>query len=372
MNYKIKEITEIVNGSTPSTTNNNYWNGNIIWLTPKDLTNFSKRYIYYGHATITQSGYSSCSTKLVPQGTILLSSRAPIGYLAIAGRELCTNQGFKSLICKNDKINNLYLYYWLSTRVDYLQSISSGATFKELSKDTLENVEIDLPNLSIQQHIVNTIGSVDDLIENYQSQIDKICSILTTALSKYNSLTSISNYNPKIVKSGITSFDKNKIYLDTSSVEGINNISNGETITFSKRPSRANMQPIPNSVWFAKMKDSNKILIITEHDKDIVDNNILSTGFFGIETTFKLPLSLLTAIVISNSFHIQRDLNSVGTTMAGVNNDTFLKIQVPYLTIDEVEAFENKYRFLVNELSLLRRKINILKKEKDILLNKYF
>ena len=155
MNYKIKEITEIVNGSTPSTSNNDYWNGDIIWLTPKDLTNFSKRYIYSGHSTITQSGYSSCSTKLVPQGTVLLSSRAPIGYLAIAGRELCTNQGFKSLICRNDKINNLYLYYWLSTRVDYLQSISSGATFKELSKDTLENVDIDLPSLEEQQHIVN-------------------------------------------------------------------------------------------------------------------------------------------------------------------------------------------------------------------------
>ena len=220
--------------------------------------------------------------------------------------------------------------------------------------------------------IVNTIGSVDDLIENCQQQIDKICSILTTALTQFSDYKPISTYNPKIIKSGISSFDKNKIYLDTSSVEGINNISNGETITFSKRPSRANMQPISNSVWFAKMKDSNKILIITENDKDIIENNILSTGFFGIEASKELPLSLLTSIVISNSFHIQRDLNSVGTTMAGINNDTFLKIQVPYLTKDEVEAFDNKYKYLVDELSLLRRKINILKKEKNILLNKYF
>ena len=210
------------------------------------------------------------------------------------------------------------------------------------------------------------------MIENYQQQVNKICSILTTALSKYSILTPISSYNPKIIKSGISSFDKNKIYLDTSSVEGINNISNGDNITFSNRPSRANMEPIPNSVWFAKMKDSNKILIITNNDKDIIENNILSTGFLGIEARNELPISLLTAIIISNDFHIQRDLNSVGTTMAGINNDTFLKIQVPYLTKNEVEAFDLKYRNLVNELSLLRRKINILKKEKDILLNKYF
>ena len=157
-NYKIKDISEIINGSTPSTTNISFWNGDITWLTPKDLTNFSKRFIYQGHASITENGYASCSTKLVPQGTILLSSRAPIGYLAIAGKELCTNQGFKSLICKKELVNNLYLYYWLSTKVEYLQSISSGATFKELSKDTLENVEINLPSLEIQQHIVNTIS----------------------------------------------------------------------------------------------------------------------------------------------------------------------------------------------------------------------
>lgn len=174
MNYKIKEISEIINGSTPSTSNSDYWDGNITWLTPKDLTNYSSRYIYEGHATITLDGYNSCSTKLVPEGTILLSSRAPIGYLAIAGKELCTNQGFKSIICNKSIVNNLYLYYWLSTKVEYLQSISNGATFKELSKETLENVEIDLPDLKVQQHIVNTIGTVDDLIENLNKQYQKI------------------------------------------------------------------------------------------------------------------------------------------------------------------------------------------------------
>ena len=158
--YKIKEISQIINGATPSTTNPLFWDGDIIWLTPKDLTNFSSKYIYSGHATITKAGYDSCSTKLVPIGTILLSSRAPIGYLAIAGRELCTNQGFKSIVCNKSLVNNEYLYYWLSTKIDYLQSISNGATFKELSKDTLGDISIDLPELDKQQHIVNTTSSL--------------------------------------------------------------------------------------------------------------------------------------------------------------------------------------------------------------------
>ena len=156
--FKIKEISEIINGATPSTSNPLYWDGSIPWIKPKDLTDFHNRYINSGHSFITEEGYKSCSTKMLPIGTILLSSRAPIGYLAIANKEMCTNQGFKSIICNSQYINNLYMFYWLSTRINYLQQISSGATFKELSKDNLENVEINLPTLAEQQHIVNTIS----------------------------------------------------------------------------------------------------------------------------------------------------------------------------------------------------------------------
>ena len=372
MNYKIKEISEIINGATPSTSKPNYWNGNIDWITPKDLTNFSGRFIFHGRVPITKEGYDSCSTKLVPEGTILLSSRAPIGYLAIAGKEVCTNQGFKSIICNPNKVNNIYLYYWLSTKVDYLQSISNGATFKELSKETLENVLIDLPTMEKQQHIVNTIGSVDDLIENYQERINKIADILSKSLEKYPNKITIDHYNPILIKSGINKFNDNKEYLDTSSVEGINNISIGETITYDQRPSRANMQPIPDSVWFAKMKGSYKNLIIGKSDVDLIDSNILSTGFQGIKASRELPLSLLTAFIISKEFNSQRDLNSVGTTMAGINNETFMKINVPLLTESKIKEFDNKYRLLVDELSILRRKINSLKQEKSLLLSKYF
>lgn len=177
---------------------------------------------------------------------------------------------------------------------------------------------------------------------------------------------------PKIIKSGIEKFDKNKIYLDTSTIEGINNISKGEIISYEKRPSRANMQPTKNSVWFAKMKGSNKKLIITDNDIDLTDNYILSTGYLGLEVTDKLPLVFLSAIIISNEFNIQRDLNSVGTTMAGVNNDSFIKILVPLLDETEISDFESKYSKYIDELSLLRRKIDRLKNIKNQLLLKYF
>ena len=195
---------------------------------------------------------------------------------------------------------------------------------------------------------------------------------MSKSLEKYQDTTSISYYEPTIIKSGITSFDIEKIYLDTSSIEGVNKISSGEIITIDHRPSRANMQPITNTVWFAKMKGSNKNLIITKNDKDIINGHILSTGFMGIEASKNLPLSLLSAFVISNNFNIQRDLNSVGTTMAGINNETFKEITVPLLNNQEVEEFDKRYSKYIDELSLLRRKIKKLEKAKELLLNKYF
>ncbi len=188
----------------------------------------------------------------------------------------------------------------------------------------------------------------------------------------YENRVAIEHYNPKIIKSGIIKFDKTKTYIDTSTLEGINNISDGEVIEYYKRPSRANMQPIENSAWFAKMKESNKKLILTNQDTDFINNIILSTGFLGILASEQLPLSFLSAIVISKEFNLQRDLNSVGTTMAGVNNETFFKILVPLLTDMELEEYELKYRPYINELSLFRRKINQLKKIKAELLSKYF
>ena len=371
--YLIKEISEIINGATPSTSNPSYWNGDIVWITPKDLTGFTNRYIYSGHLNITKKGYDSCSTKLLPKGTILLSSRAPIGYLAIAGTELCTNQGFKSIICNSEIVDNRYLYYWLLTKVKYLQQISSGATFKELSKSTLENIEIDLPSLDIQQHIVDTIGSLDNLLDNLKDRKVKIISIIQSKLKEFTSGTiDFSELKPEIIKSGIYSFDKEKFYIDTSSVEGINNISNGEIVTFKKRPSRANMQPVSSSVWFAKMKGSNKIILVTDKDNDLIDSNIFSTGFLGIRRSDKLPISYLMAIITSKEFKTQRDLNSVGTTMAGINNNTLLKINVPKLDEMSIPLFKEICNPLVLELSNIRKKTNSIKKLKERLLEKYF
>ncbi len=155
--FRIEEICSVVSGGTPSTKVNTYWNGDIIWLTPKDLSGNTSKWIKSSSSTITQEGLEHSSARMLPKNTVLLSSRAPIGYLGLSEVPLCTNQGFKSMICNESYILPEYLYYYLQTKVEDLNSISTGSTFKELSGSLLKSYKIYIHELNEQQHIVDSI-----------------------------------------------------------------------------------------------------------------------------------------------------------------------------------------------------------------------
>ena len=154
--FRIDEICDVISGGTPSTKISSYWNGDIVWLTPKDLSNNTSKWVKSSSSTITQEGLEHSAARMLPINTVLLSSRAPIGYLALAEVPLCTNQGFKSMICNKSYILPEYLYYYLQTKVEDLNNISTGSTFKELSGSLLKAYKINIHELSEQQHIVDT------------------------------------------------------------------------------------------------------------------------------------------------------------------------------------------------------------------------
>lgn len=163
---KISDIGTVVGGATPSTKKTEYYEGgNIAWITPKDLATFSGRYIQRGERNITEIGLKSCSTQLLPQNTVLFSSRAPIGYVAIAANEVCTNQGFKSVI-PNEVTDPLFLFYLLKYNKDRIEGMGSGTTFKEVSGNTMKNIVVNVPaDKEIQTKIASLLGAIDDKIE---------------------------------------------------------------------------------------------------------------------------------------------------------------------------------------------------------------
>jgi len=163
--YKISEIGTVVGGSTPSTKEADNYDGNIPWITPKDLSNFNNRYISRGLRMITEKGFRNSSCKMLPVGSILFSSRAPIGYVAIAKEDLCTNQGFKSVIPNPNFVDNLFLYYLLLYKKSEIEDLGSGTTFKEVSASTMSEVEVEIPDLLQQKKIASILSSLDDKIE---------------------------------------------------------------------------------------------------------------------------------------------------------------------------------------------------------------
>lgn len=161
----IGDIGTVVGGGTPSTKNEKYYNGNISWITPKDLSNFHNRYIYHGERAISEMGYKNSSAQMLPAGSVLFSSRAPIGYIAIAGKNLCTNQGFKSIVPDSKICDSLFLYYLLSYYKYDIEAIASGTTFMEVSGTAMKNFRIRIPNLEVQKRIARILSSLDDKIE---------------------------------------------------------------------------------------------------------------------------------------------------------------------------------------------------------------
>ena len=158
MKHKLADIAAIVVGGTPSTANPDYWNGDILWVTPKDLSLLNgAKYIYNTISHISDCGLKNSSAKIVPANSIILSTRAPVGYLGIAKFPMSTNQGIKALIANEDIVSHEYLYYLLKTQTTNLEARAGGSTFKELTTESLKNYEIDLPPVLIQHSITNTI-----------------------------------------------------------------------------------------------------------------------------------------------------------------------------------------------------------------------
>lgn len=173
---KLSDICSIVSGATPKTTVKDYWGGDIKWITPSEL-NDDSHVIYDTAKHLTEAGFASARLRMFPEGTVLLTTRAPIGKVAIAGEPMCCNQGFKNLVC-SDAVNNEYLYRYLKNRSSELQALGRGATFKELSKKEVAAYEINLPPLKRQLEAVEKLALVDKQVVIAKTQLDKLDSLV--------------------------------------------------------------------------------------------------------------------------------------------------------------------------------------------------
>ena len=349
---KTKYIFKIVNGATPSSSNTEYWDGNITWITPADMSKCISNTIMNSDRKITEEGLNSCGTSLVPTGSIILSTRAPIGSVCIAGVELCTNQGCKALVAK-DNVNVRFYFYYLLISTELLNSLGRGTTFLELSGSELGNFLLPFPKKAKQDEIAN-------YLDQKCTEIDRVAA----AKQKQNEL--LKEYKQSIIYEAVTKgldktvrykdsgiewigkipedweewkikyvceVDKNRLsentdadylfkYIDISSVTEMGGIGETVEMTFDTSPSRARMIVSKGDTIISTVRTYLKAIAFIEES----NKYICSTGF-AVLTPKKRLLPRFLFYQTQSEYFIQEVVSrSVGVSYPAITSSALSNI----------------------------------------------
>jgi type I restriction enzyme S subunit len=177
------EVSEVIGGGTPSTSVPEYWDGEIVWLTPTEITSQDGKFVSNSIRKISESGLKNSGAQVLPKGSVILTSRASVGFVAISAIELCTNQGFQSLV-PNDSVLAEFLMFWIQQNRIEFESRSAGSTFKEISKSNVKSIKLSLPPLPEQRRIIEIISYIDELKGKIEKTINEAKRLRSSLLSE--------------------------------------------------------------------------------------------------------------------------------------------------------------------------------------------
>lgn len=181
---KLSDLGTVVGGGTPSKAKKEYYTENgIAWITPKDLSLHPNKFTSKGETDITQEGYDNSNAKLMPKGSVLFSSRAPIGYISIAQNEVCTNQGFKSVVPRSN-VGTPYIYFYLKAHTEEIENKASGSTFKEASGSLMNSLDAIIPSDETLAKFNKICSPIFDQQENLENENQRLISVRDNLLSK--------------------------------------------------------------------------------------------------------------------------------------------------------------------------------------------
>ena len=271
---RLGDICTIVSGSTPKSNVPEYWDGTIKWITPAELEQGT--YIINDSVRhITELGVAKTGLKPFPQGTVILSSRAPIGKTAIAGCEMYCNQGFKNLIC-SDRINPRYLYWFLTCSTEYLNSLGRGATFKEISKEIVSDIESPLPALDKQIAIAEKFEKISELIALRKAQLAKLDQLIKSRFIELFGTTGkqvpLTDYVWFQEGPGVRSVD----FTDEGTILLTGSNINDNTISFGHKSDRHISNELASGKYAHFMCDRDDILVVSSAiDPDKFDKKVV-------------------------------------------------------------------------------------------------
>ena len=368
---KLGDVCQVVTGSTPKTNISEYWDGNYPWVTPAELK--GDVYISDTARHITEEAIAHTNLTLLPIGTVLLSSRAPIGKVAITTIEMYCNQGFKNLIC-SDAINNKYLYLWLSGKTEYLNSLGRGATFKEISKTIVENVIIPLPPLSIQKSIVSELDKINELIRLKKEQLRDYDNLAQSIFYEMFGDPVVNEKGWEVKKLGEVAMIKtgpfgsmlHKEDYITGGIPLINpmHIQNFKavpdkdfTISKEKAAELCNYQLKINDVIFARRGDIGRCAVISDKEAGY----LCGTGSLFVRFERKLSSVYTMYVVRTTSFIKELASKAKGATMLNLNSSTMENLRFPIPPLPLQQLFAQRIELIEQQKDEIKSTIADLK-----------
>ena len=384
--YKISDIGEVVGGGTPSTANSDFWGGDIPWISPKDLTGYKSVYISHGESFLNKTGLKS-GTKLLPKDTVLFSSRAPIGYVAIASNPICTNQGFKSIICNKEIINPLFLYYYIKGNLDYIKLFGTGATFPEISGAAMRKIKVQIPSLPTQQKIASILSTYDRLIENNTRRIRLLEQMAENLYKEWFVRFRFPEHENVEIVNGLPKGWEIKIIADFGRIET------------GKTPPMSNRDLYGGDILFVKTPDMHGKLFVRstsetlsqegnnyQRTKLLPINSIMvscigTAGIVSINTNLAHTNQQINSIILNNLedlewlYYVCRQLKptielfgATGATMTNLSKGKFEKLKIVVPKVDFRGAFHKRIRPYFKEIYALEQQNTFLTRQRDLLL----
>lgn len=390
---KIKDIGRVVTGTTPTTKIQEYYGNEFDFIKPSYIEK-GNRFFNDSEVKLSSLAKDDYGNTFVPPLSTCVVTIGSIGEKMCLTKELClTNQQINTII-PNDNYDKLFVYYLMKHNLYKVKAANSGSSSgrENVSKSIFENLEVEAPDLISQQKISKILSAYDDLIENNFKRIKLLEETAELIYKEWFVNFRFPGYEkcefadgiPRLwvkksvmdsnyfnfIKENITRFDGKKKYYATADIQGISFVKDGEEIEWSNKPSRAQKQPQINSVWFARMKDSYKILAITRANREIAEECVLSSGFAGFSAKEDAFFPFLYSLVKSFEFNSQKDLLATGATQVSLNNEGISKIEFIEPTENVVRDYGKFILQIINKIFVLQKINNQLKEARDILIPK--
>ena len=371
---KLGELTDICRGSSPRPIcDTKYFEGGTVpWVKIADATK-SGKFLYETKEHVND--YGASFSRRLPPGTILVAASGTLGYTQILGVEGCAHDGW--LILQNLRdLDRDFAYYALKTLEQHFFNSGSGAAIQNINTDILRQAEIPHPPVPVQRRIAGILSAYDELMENSQRRI-RLLEAMARALYREciredGDSTSVKGILETdywtFISANVSPYGGTKRYYATADIEGLAVQGAGIDYTFAEKPSRAQKQPTPFSLWFARMKDTYKIAWYSEVNAQSADSTILSSGFAGFQAVEPLYFPLLFLTVSSKEFHAQKDLYCTGATQMSLTNEGLSIIEVPAPTKRAARRLGERTLPLLNQILVLQLRIQNLRRTRDLLL----